>query len=169
MVAQLQAALFKKGSLTISDRIHMGPGPVPGARIVELPWREEMAIWHYSYHSLEDLVEKSNRYSSVEARRAGAKRNRKARPLPMLKAAAENLLRDEYIKGRGYKDGTAAPWSPCNRAYYRFLVLAKTSGTSPARATGWRTTRSPSAACWVCRPAGAPAATTGEPERADEG
>jgi len=116
---------FRKGSLVISDRIHMGLRPVAGARILELPWREEMAIWHYSYHSLEDLVEKSNRYSSVEARQAGVKRNRKARPLPMLKAAAENLW-DEYIKGRGYRDGTAALTVAVTRAYYRFLVLAKT-------------------------------------------
>ena len=115
---------FRKGSLVIDGGIHMGLRPVPGARIVELPWREEMAIWHYSYHSLGSLVEKSNRYSSVEAP-AGAKRNRKARPLPMLRAGAQNLW-DEYIRGRGYRDGTAALTVAVTRAYYRFLVLAKT-------------------------------------------
>ena len=117
--------MFRKGALVISDRIHMGLRPVPGARVIELPWREEMALWHYSYHSLEDLVEKSDRYSSVEARQAGLKRTRRARPIGMVRAAARSLW-DEYLRGGGYRDGTAGLAVAVTRAYYRFLVLAKT-------------------------------------------
>jgi glycosyltransferase involved in cell wall biosynthesis len=123
---------FKKASMTITDRIHMGLRPAKGARVVELPWTEQMAIWHYSYHSLEDLVEKSNRYSSVEARQAGTKRSSRANPLGMLRAAGRNLW-DEYLRDGGYRDGTAALAVAVTRAYYRFLVLAKTWDEPAAR------------------------------------
>ena len=43
----------------------------------------------------------------------------------MLQAAARNLW-DEYLRGGGHRDGTAGLAVAVTRAYYRFLVLAKT-------------------------------------------
>ena len=91
---------------------------------MELPAREELALWHYSYHSLEDLVEKTNRYTSIEARQAGDRKHKRARPLTMLREAGRNLW-IEYISQAGWRDGTPALAVAVTRAYYRFLSLAK--------------------------------------------
>ena len=124
---------FRKDRLIVGDRIHAGLVPAPGARVIELDAREELALWHYSYHDLDDLVEKTNRYTSVEARQAGTKKRRRARPLHMVRETGRNLW-DEYLSQQGYRDGTAALAVAVTRAYYRFLALAKT-WDEPAAAT----------------------------------
>jgi glycosyltransferase involved in cell wall biosynthesis len=124
---------FKRDQLIVGDRIHAGLVPAPDARVLELPAREELALWHYSYHSLEDLVEKTNRYTTVEARQAGAKRRKRARPWLMVRETARNLW-DEYLSQGGWRDGTAGLAVAVTRAYYRFLSLAKT-WDEPAAAT----------------------------------
>jgi glycosyltransferase involved in cell wall biosynthesis len=116
---------FRKEALVVRDQIHAGLVPAPGARVIELPARPEMALWHYSYHSLEDLVEKTNRYTSVEARQAHDKARRRAGPRRMIKASAQVLWR-EYIREQGFRDGTAGLAVAVTRAYYRFLAIAKT-------------------------------------------
>lgn len=116
---------FRREALIVGEKIHAGLVPAPGARVLELPARPEMALWHYSYHSLEDLVEKTNRYTSIEARQAGARRRARARPVRMLREAGRSFW-DEYLARQGYRDGTAALAVAVTRAYYRFLSLAKT-------------------------------------------
>jgi glycosyltransferase involved in cell wall biosynthesis len=120
---------FRRGGLELSGRIHAGIRPVRGARRLLLPARKDLAVWHFSYHSLTDMVEKANRYSSVEARQRAERRRRartrpRPRPRAALVAAARRLWR-EYIRGGGYRDGIAGLAIGVTRAYYSFLETAK--------------------------------------------
>ncbi len=123
---------FRRDALSISDRIHAGLVPQPGARRLLLPEAEDGALWHFSYDSLEDLVEKTNRYTSVEARqRVGRSRPMSAKRL--FRGAAKSFWR-EYVRGGGRRDGHAGLLVAVIRSFYWFLMVGKT-WDEPARRT----------------------------------
>ena len=57
---------FKKGKVTWSERIHLYP-EVRG-KILELPAEENLAIEHLNYETVNQFLERQNRYSEVSAR-----------------------------------------------------------------------------------------------------
>jgi glycosyltransferase involved in cell wall biosynthesis len=119
-----RARFYRRDSVILSGRIHGGIKPVPGARPFVLPARKDLAIWHFSYHSLSDLMEKTNRYTSIQARQQLERRPLRVRPYGLFRKAAGNLWR-EYIRGRGYRDGMAGLTVGVIKAFYWFLVAAK--------------------------------------------
>jgi glycosyltransferase involved in cell wall biosynthesis len=116
--------LFRRDSMHISDQLHRGLQPVSGARTKRLPKDPRLSIWHFSYASLDSLTHKTNRYTTIEARQAIAR----GRPSPRtwrLFHRAMRALWSDYFMRRGYRDGMAGLTYAINRAYYRYLSMAK--------------------------------------------
>ena len=69
-------------------------------------------------------MRKVDRYTDIEARQAYANGRRVDGPLPLLTDAARYLWR-QYIRDRGYRDGTMGLAVALTRTYYRVLTAAK--------------------------------------------
>jgi glycosyltransferase involved in cell wall biosynthesis len=118
------ARFFRPGSLLMTDRIHKSIAPAPGARRHKLAADPGLAIWHFPGGNLSDLVRKVDRYTDIEARQAYARGKRTHGPGDLLFDAAVYLWR-QYIRGRGYRDGTMGLAVALTRTYYRVLTAAK--------------------------------------------
>jgi glycosyltransferase involved in cell wall biosynthesis len=118
------ARFFRPGSLLMTDRIHKSIEPVPGARVHRLAADPKLAIWHFPGGDLSDLVRKVDRYTDIEARQAYANGRRVERPIRLFTDAARYLWR-QYIRDRGYRDGTMGLAVAVTRTYYRVLAAAK--------------------------------------------
>ena len=118
------ARFFRPGSLLMTDRIHKSIEPAPGTRRHKLAADPALAIWHFPGGNLSDLVRKVDRYTDIEARQAYARGRRVNSPLDLFPEAAKYFWR-QYIKGRGYRDGTMGLAVALTRTYYRVLTAAK--------------------------------------------
>lgn len=56
---------FKKGKVSWKDKIHLYP-KVDG-KILELLGKEDLAILHYGYKSIQDFINRQSRYSTIKA------------------------------------------------------------------------------------------------------
>ncbi len=115
--------LFRKGAIEVTADLHHGLLPRPGARVATLPRRPEVSLWHFTRLSLEDIMAKTNRYTTMEAATALAEGqgDPSAREL-FLRAFREIGV---YVARRGYRDGLGGLAYALDRAYYRFLTQAK--------------------------------------------
>jgi len=118
------ARFFRPGSLLMTDRIHKSIEPAPGTRRHKLPADPALAIWHFPGGNLSDLVRKVDRYTDIEARQAYARGKRTHGPADLLLEAGRYLWR-QYIRDRGYRDGTMGLAVALTRTYYRVLTAAK--------------------------------------------
>ena len=118
------ARFFRPGSLLMTDRIHKSIAPAPGTRKHKLAAEPGLAIWHFPGGNLSDLVRKVDRYTDIEARQAFA-RGRRARGPRDLLADAALYFWGQYVRGRGYRDGTMGLAVALTRTYYRALTAAK--------------------------------------------
>ena len=118
------ARFFRPGSLLMTDRIHKSIEPAPGTRRHKLAADPALAIWHFPGGNLSDLVRKVDRYTDIEARQAYARGRRVNRPLELFPDALAYFWR-QYIKGRGYRDGTMGLAVAVTRTFYRILTAAK--------------------------------------------
>lgn len=92
---------FKKGAVSWGDEIHSIPITMGAGE--ELPAREELAILHHNYESLEQYLMRLNRYTSIQASELRNKGKSPEWKNMIVKPAGEFLSR--YFAGRGYKDG----------------------------------------------------------------
>jgi glycosyltransferase involved in cell wall biosynthesis len=115
---------FRRESLVVSPIIHAGIRPAEDARVLELDARKELAIWHFSYHSVTDMVEKANRYSAIQAGQRASARPRRPNPRRALKAGLSRFWK-EYLLGRGYRDGWVGVTVGITRAYFLFIEKVK--------------------------------------------
>ena len=115
---------FRPGSLLMTDRIHKSIAPAPGTRRHKLDADPALAIWHFPGGNLSDLVRKVDRYTDIEARQAYARGKRIEGPWDLLIDAGRYLWR-QYIRDRGYRDGTMGLAVALTRTYYRVLTAAK--------------------------------------------
>ena len=118
------ARFFRPGSLLMTDRIHRSIEPAPGTRRERLAADTGLAIWHFPGGNLSDLVRKVDRYTDIEARQAYARGRRVDRPTQLFGDALRYFWR-QYIRGRGYRDGTMGLAVALTRTYYRVLTAAK--------------------------------------------
>ena len=108
----------------MTDRIHRSIEPAPGTRRERLAADTGLAIWHFPGGNLSDLVRKVDRYTDIEARQAYARGRRVDRPTQLFGDAIRYFWR-QYIRGRGYRDGTMGLAVALTRTYYRVLTAAK--------------------------------------------
>jgi glycosyltransferase involved in cell wall biosynthesis len=118
------ARFFRPGSLLMTDRIHRSIEPAPGTRRHKLPADPGLAIWHFPGGDLSDLVRKVDRYTDIEARQAYAAGRRVDSPHQLFGEAVTYFWR-QYLRGRGYRDGTMGLAVAITRTYYRVLTAAK--------------------------------------------
>lgn len=96
-----QTRLFRKGKVSWSEVIHSVP-MVTGVGY-DIPAKEDLAILHHNYNSVEQYLEKLNRYTSIQADLlAGSGYKFKWRDI-VGKPIKEFINR--YFTGEGYKDG----------------------------------------------------------------
>jgi glycosyltransferase involved in cell wall biosynthesis len=118
------ARFFRPGALLMTDRIHKSIEPAPGTRRHKLAADPGLAIWHFPGGNLSDLVRKVDRYTDIEARQAYARGRRVNRPLELFPDALAYFWR-QFVRGRGYRDGTMGLAVALTRTYYRVLTAAK--------------------------------------------
>jgi len=96
-----QIRLFKKGSVSWNEIIHAVP--MTQGEGLEIEEKEELAIIHHNYDSVEEYLEKMNRYTSQHAIlkvKEGYKFSWKD-----LVTKPSNEFLSRYFFGEGYKDG----------------------------------------------------------------
>ena len=115
--------LFRRGAIEVTPRLHSGLVPRASARIGRLPRSPELSLWHFSLLSVASMVDKTNRYTTIEARQALDA----GRPAPRLAELVFRPLRAfaPYVARRGWRDGVAALAYSVDRAYYAFLSSVK--------------------------------------------
>ncbi len=92
---------FKKGSVSWSEIIHAVP--MTTGKGAEIPDREELSIIHHHYDSIEQYVERLNRYTSVQAD-LKIKEGYKFNYLDLIRKPANEFL-SRFFFGEAYKDG----------------------------------------------------------------
>ncbi len=115
--------LFRRDAIQVSGDLHHSLTPVPGARIATLPKRPEVSLWHFTRLSLDDIMSKTNRYTTIEATDALAGGGGYPSPKELVWRSLREL--GAYIAKRGYRDGLGGLAYAIDRAYYRFLTHAK--------------------------------------------
>ena len=115
--------LFRKGAIEVTADLHHGLLPRPGTRIATLPKRPNVSLWHFTRLSLDDIMTKTNRYTTMEASRALAEGRGDPTPRELFLRAFREI--GVYVAKRGYRDGLGGLAYALDRAYYRFLTHAK--------------------------------------------
>lgn len=92
---------FKKGSVEWNEIIH--GVPLTHGRGIDLDEKENLAIIHHHYQSIEQFIERMNRYSSVQAQLLANDNKTFDWKNLLSKPASEFMSR--YFAGSGYKDG----------------------------------------------------------------
>lgn len=93
--------LFKKGSVSWNEIIHAVP--MTQGEGLEIEEKEELAIIHHNYDSVEEYIEKMNRYTSQHALLKVSEGYKFFWKDLVIKPSNEFLSR--YFFGEGYKDG----------------------------------------------------------------
>lgn len=96
---------FRRSTNILSERVHL-MFEIPASARVERITDLGACIVHFNYLDLEHFLEKSNRYTTIEARNA---REGKKAGLPHFRAAmakaAKEFIRRFFVK-KGYRDGS---------------------------------------------------------------
>jgi glycosyltransferase involved in cell wall biosynthesis len=116
---------FRRGAVTLSGTIHHGIEVPKSSRRQKLPASNSAAIWHFSYESVADMMEKFDRYTSREARQLLDAGGQSATPRDLLVQPA-TWLWNNYVRLKGYRDGVPGLIVAIARAYYSFMLAAKT-------------------------------------------
>lgn len=93
--------LFKKGAVSWSEVIHSVPMTV--GKGLDMESTEDNALIHFHYESVEQFVERLNRYTTVQATNLKSKHYLFTWKDLVRKPANEFFSR--YFEGQGYKDG----------------------------------------------------------------
>lgn len=93
---------FKKGAVTWGDEIHSIPVSVGEG--YNVPDTEDYAIIHHNYQTVEQFVERLNRYTTIQAKNAYDV-GKRVTGIDFIKKPSSEFL-SRYFAGKGYKDGT---------------------------------------------------------------
>lgn len=112
---------FRKGKVKWHDKIHSYP-EVNGDTI-DLKAKEELAIIHNGYKSVNEFLSRQNRYSSIEAENLCKEGVRFSWMLFFWKSTREFLVR--FLKHRGFLDGFYGFVLTYLMMIYQFEVMIK--------------------------------------------
>jgi len=115
--------LFRPNAIEVTGQLHHGLMPRPGIRIVDVPRDPDLSMWHFTFQSISGMVDKSNRYTSIEARQANEAGRGKVSVLALFVEPLK--IFGVYVMRRGWRDGLAGLAWMADRMYYRFLSLIK--------------------------------------------
>jgi glycosyltransferase involved in cell wall biosynthesis len=114
---------FKKDRIDLNPRIHGFIHPAQGARVLTLPYQDNLAVHHFNYLDSAHFLEKLNRYTTIEAQQAFERTEYASCAKAMFKTAAE--FANRYIRKRGYRDGWRGFYLSGFMAMYKFAKYAK--------------------------------------------
>ncbi|HWA52047.1 MAG TPA: glycosyltransferase family 2 protein [Patescibacteria group bacterium] len=111
---------FKKGKVTWDEVIHSVP--MTEGNGIDLEAKNEFAITHHHYETIEQFIERMNRYTSVQAKLKAKDYNFSPHDL-IAKPSAEFLSR--YFAGQGYRDGIFGFALSALQAFSELVVYLK--------------------------------------------
>jgi glycosyltransferase involved in cell wall biosynthesis len=114
---------FKKSMMTFSEQIHGYQHLDESAKILYLPPQEEFAVNHFAYRDVQQLLEKLNRYTTIEASQLYDQK--KAFKLTKLFTSFFGEIFSRYIKAKGYKDGMPGLLISILMGVYRMVTYMK--------------------------------------------
>jgi glycosyltransferase involved in cell wall biosynthesis len=114
---------FRKGSVAARPTVHGFLEIQPGARVMELPYSEGLAVVHFNYLDVRHFVKKLNQYTDIEAERMQGDPGAGSIPRACVRGLREFIRR--YFRLRGYKDGWRGFYLSALMATYRLVVAAK--------------------------------------------
>jgi len=106
--------LFKKGYVQWPETIHSVP--VTKGVVRELPAKSEFAIHHHNYQTIEQFINRLNRYTSIQAQSADEE--------PALTAFANEWFK-RYFFEAGTKDGNHGYYASLLQSMSELVVQAK--------------------------------------------
>ncbi len=112
---------FQKGKVRWSEKIHSYP-KVEG-EILNLEAKEDLAIAHFGYQSINEFILRQNRYSGVEAKNLYDQGIRFSWPKFFWKPTREFLVR--FLRHRGFLDGFYGLSLTILMMIYQMIVLVK--------------------------------------------
>ena len=112
---------FKKGTVLWSAKIHSYP-EVTG-KVLDLEAREDLAIVHFGYGSIDEFLDRQNRYSSIEAANLYDSGLRFSWVLFFWKPAREFLVR--FLRHKGFLDGFYGLALTILMMIYQMTVMVK--------------------------------------------
>jgi glycosyltransferase involved in cell wall biosynthesis len=96
-----QIRYFRNGAVSWTDKIH--GVPLTRGRGMDLEANENLSIVHYNYQTIEQFIERLNRYSTISAKEIYISNQHFAYPNLLEKPVKEFINR--YFVWQGYKDG----------------------------------------------------------------
>lgn len=118
-----QVRFFKKYSLRFFERIHSFPEPELGARVYTVKFAGNRAIHHFHAATAFQLIEKMNRYTSVEAEQV-YREGKSAAAWRLVLFPPLFFLRG-YFFDQGWRDGWRGFYWALQMAFYRLAREAK--------------------------------------------
>jgi len=112
---------FKKGHVVWNELIHSVP--ITQGTGADLPAKEELAIIHHNYSSIEQYLERMNRYSSIQTKILIEGKHKFIWKDLITKPVNEFLSR--YFAGEGYKDGLHGLALSLLQAFSELIVYLK--------------------------------------------
>lgn len=111
---------FKKGSVNWDETIHSVP--MTEGRGMDLDAKDELAIVHHHYESIEQFIERMNRYTSIQAKNKSENHKFHWKDL-IVKPASEFLSR--FFQAEGYRDGIHGLALSLLQSFYELVVYLK--------------------------------------------
>jgi (heptosyl)LPS beta-1,4-glucosyltransferase len=118
-----QGRFFKRTAVNFTGHVHSGITPKATARIHAIRYRPGLALVHFNYVDLEQFVEKLNRYTSIEAKRAFSDGKRASFREAAWLAVREWLSR--YLKHGGLREGWRGLYLTAMMSTYRLALYGK--------------------------------------------
>jgi len=112
---------FKKGFVSWDEEIHSIP--MTKGKGMDLPEKEEYAIIHHHYFSIEEYLDRMNRYSAVQAEEL-MKNGYVFDWKDLIKKPINEFL-SRFFFGQGYKDGIHGLVLSCLQAFSEFVLYLK--------------------------------------------
>jgi glycosyltransferase involved in cell wall biosynthesis len=115
---------FKRHMLVHSEGIHVPAEPVSGARQLILPPSPELCVSHFAYVDISEWLERSDRYTTIEARALVRQGGQAPTTRSMLVGTLRTFAR-EYVKRRGYRAGWRGLHVSLLLAHYHLITGLK--------------------------------------------
>ena len=117
----LNIRLFRKGSVLWNEIIHSVP--LTKGKGEDFPEKEEFAIIHHNYNSIEQFLERMNRYTNFQKENL-IKNKHKFLWRDLIRFPLKEFL-GRYFSGEGYKDGLHGLAASLLQAFSEFILYLK--------------------------------------------
>lgn len=118
-----QYRFFRRGHIESNPTIHNFFHPQSASRVVDLKYKPGLAITHFAYVDSQDFIEKTMRYTDIEARQAFERGEQGTFFSALFKVVKE--IGGRYVKGKGFLDGWKGIYVTFLYTFYRVVSAAK--------------------------------------------